>query len=372
MEKIFDIVIAKETVSDDFYTVVIVLFADGSFVRKGDVTGSVETSKAIIDIESPQDGFIYYKVKPGDKISAGDVFAVISADKEIPQEQFKKKEKIKSKESPSQSFPNKETIRISKLAASLMTEYNIDISVFKNKNLITKNDIENYLKGIDREHDKPFFIPEAAEEAKASRIIIVGGGNHTRACIDIVKQMGIFEIAGIVYTKYSPGTSLMDIPVLGDLDSLKVIFEKSAHLAVVGIGGLEMPEERVAIFEMLKKIGFKVPNIIHPRSIIEPSVVIGEGNQVMGGANIGACANIGTNCIINSNAVVSHDCVIEDNVHIAPGAILGGTVRVGKNSLIGMGSTLYYNVKVGKNVVIRNGLNIFKDISDGLFVKEEF
>jgi sugar O-acyltransferase (sialic acid O-acetyltransferase NeuD family) len=204
--------------------------------------------------------------------------------------------------------------------------------------------------------------------SKANQIIIIGGGNQTKVCIDIVRQMQFFAIAGIVYTKTKPDTDLMGCPVIGSLDDLEHIFKNIATNAAIGIGGLDNPEERVSLFEKLKMIGYTIPNIIHPKSIIEPSVLLGEGNQILGGANIGSCSIIGNNCILNSNCVVSHDCIISDNVNITPGAILSGTVKVGKNSLIGTGAVVRHDITIGKNVIIGAGSVVVKDIPDSTTV----
>jgi UDP-3-O-[3-hydroxymyristoyl] glucosamine N-acyltransferase len=46
---------------------------------------------------------------------------------------------------------------------------------------------------------------------------------------------------------------------------------------------------------------------------------------ILQGAVVNAGVTLGQNVIINTGAIVEHDCIVEDDSHICPGAILGGT-----------------------------------------------
>ena len=82
---LIEILIPKETVSDDSYKISSVEFKNGDTVSQGQIVGSFETSKADIDVEAPEDGYIFYSdVKTGGTIKVGDVFAVITKTNEYP------------------------------------------------------------------------------------------------------------------------------------------------------------------------------------------------------------------------------------------------------------------------------------------------
>lgn len=367
-EEVQKIVVPKETVSDDTYKVTSILFKNGDFVKKGTIIGSIETSKADIDIESPADGYVFYTCNVSDNISVGDVFALLAAHKNINPQQHIQPEIKHPDRSEKPSSPAVHSARISKQALELIKLHNIDIHVFEGKNLISRKDVEEYLT----EQKKIRSQDSEAERAKAkisTHVIIIGGGKHTRALIDIIEQSKTYNIVGIVYTHQPPSPNFINYPVLGGTNDLEKIYEQICDSAVIGFGGIEKPGERIKVYEKLKKIGFRLPNIIHPKSTIEPTAQIGEGNQIFAGAIIGSYANIGNICIINSNAVVSHDCVLHDNVHVTPGAVLGGSVRVGKNTIVGMNASVYYGVEIGTNCILTNGANVFKNIQDNEIVK---
>lgn len=69
-------------------------------------------------------------------------------------------------------------------------------------------------------------------------------------------------------------------------------------------------------------------------------------------------------CFVNTGAIVEHDCELEDYVHVAPNATLGGNVKVGTKSHIGIGDTVIQNVTIGKNVIVGAGAVILNDIPD--------
>ena len=76
---------------------------------------------------------------------------------------------------------------------------------------------------------------------------------------------------------------------------------------------------------------------IHPSAIIADGVPIGVGTVIMAGVIVQTGAKIGKHVILNTSCAVDHDCVIEDYVHIAPGAHLCGDVHIGEGTLVGVG-----------------------------------
>jgi sugar O-acyltransferase (sialic acid O-acetyltransferase NeuD family) len=258
-------------------------------------------------------------------------------------------------------------VKFSKIAEKLIIENNIPLDVFTGFGIVEKNDVESWLqKNIKKQN-----LNDNLTESKpmGNNLILIGGGRHTRACIDIIKQSANYKIVGIIYINKLPNDGYFEYPILGNLDNLAFVFDNIAKNAVISIGGIENMNERNIIYQKLKSIGFLLPNIIHPKAIIEPTVTIGEGNQFFAGTNIGSYSIIGSNCILNSNSVISHDCILGDNIHITPGAILAGGVNVDSNTIIGMGSTINMDTTIGKNVIIFNGKNIFGDISDNSIIK---
>ncbi len=67
---------------------------------------------------------------------------------------------------------------------------------------------------------------------------------------------------------------------------------------------------------------------------------------------------------MNVGALVCHDAVVEDHVHLTPGAILAGTTSVGEGSTIGMAATVLDGTRVGRRCLVPNNTRVIKDLPD--------
>ena len=70
---------------------------------------------------------------------------------------------------------------------------------------------------------------------KAS-ILLIGGGGHCRACVDVLEQEGRFQIAGIVERNGGPREAVLGYPVLGTDEDLTQLKEKYELVLVLCLG----------------------------------------------------------------------------------------------------------------------------------------
>ena len=73
--------------------------------------------------------------------------------------------------------------------------------------------------------------------------------------------------------------------------------------------------------------------------------------------------------IVNTGASVDHDSVIGDYAHVAPGARLGGHVRVGEGALLGVGSAFLPGVSVGAWATVGVGAAVVGDVPEGVIAR---
>ncbi len=357
---IIPIIIEKEGVSDDSYTIVELYYKNGESVKKGDMILCIETSKTIIDIEAPSSGYVFYNVNEYDEVTVGKIVAAISDNKSFSHNWFAANDEAKQEKSTALSINS--DVRISKPAQKLIDENNIDITVFGTKSMISKDDVYNYLNSCKKANAKDISINEES-------ILVLGGGGHAKMCIEILKHSKSYKIVGIVDSKLPINSTVLDITVLGRDNIIDELVNSGLKYAILGIGAVLNHAVRKKLFLFLKEKRLFIPNIIHPSSSVEPSVKLGEGNQIMQGAIIGPDVKIGNNCIINTGSIVSHDAIIGNNVHIAPGAIIAGSVTIGDNTVIGMGTTVFLGVNIGENVTINNGINVFSNVLNNENIK---
>lgn len=69
--------------------------------------------------------------------------------------------------------------------------------------------------------------------------------------------------------------------------------------------------------------------------------------------------------IVNTGGIIEHDCVVDSAVHVSPGAVLCGGVRIGERSWIGAGTIVIQGVTVGKDATAGAGSTVIEDVYDG-------
>jgi len=353
-----EILVPRENVNDETVTIIKVLINSSSNIEKGDVIVELETSKVNIDVESPCEGVLTHNLSEGDILPVGSVlFTVRNASEK---EEITGEDTIVSEVDAPQS-----NVVISKAAREKAQELNVDLSSFTS-GFISVANVEKLASEQLNTVSSLSIIDEL--EILPNSIIIVGGGGHAKMCIDLLRQTKEYEILGIIDDKLKVGDAILGVKVIGANSLLSKLVTLGVKFAVNGVGSISKPKLRSMIHMKLTNIGFFLPNLVHPLSIIEPSVNMGNGNQIMMGSIIGSDVQIGNGCIVNSGAVVSHECILRDHCHVAPGALLAGSIDVGNSSVIGMGTTVYLGLTIGSNAMIFNGVNVLKNIPEGTVV----
>jgi len=183
------------------------------------------------------------------------------------------------------------------------------------------------------------------------RIILIGAGGHSRSCVDVIENIGIYEILGYIGTESEVGMFSLGYQIIGadkDLEELR----KSCDLALVAIGQIESALVRKRIYEYLQSLEFQVPTVISGNAYVSERATIGAGTIVMPGAVIMPNVKVGENCIINSKALLEHDVVIGDNSHISTGAIINGGTTIENECFVGSGTVVREGVMIGQNSFI--------------------
>ena len=190
-------------------------------------------------------------------------------------------------------------------------------------------------------------------------IILIGGGGHCKAVIDVIEQEGEYKIAGIIDAPDLLGTEVLGYPVIGDDANLDKIVT-SYKFAFITVGQIKTPAIRTKLFNLALRVGFVVPNIISPYAYVSDHAQLGKGTVIMHGAIVNASAIVGENCIINSNALVEHDSVIEDFCHISTGATINGGVILREGSFVGSGVTTKQDIEIEKYSFVKAGKVVVK------------
>lgn len=188
-------------------------------------------------------------------------------------------------------------------------------------------------------------------------VYVFGAGGHGKVVLDVLLSENKYVIKGILDD--APQSDLLfEIPIKKNFNRKKL----QARNCIVAIGDNAIRKRIVTTLDT------NFIMTIHPNAIVSKFAKIGPGTQIMAAAVVNPDAIIGNHCIINTGAIVEHDCKLEDYVHIAPNACLGGNVTVGEKTLVGIGATVIPNVKIGKNVSIGAGTVVLQDVPDNAVV----
>lgn len=368
--------VPREGASDDQVVLIEITAPHGSAVAAGQTLCVCETSKTALELEAPVAGHVYWPQGVGARIPVGAACAYVFADA-LGDEAFAQWLAAQAPARPPATDgghgdgPAPEG-RISRPALELARLHGVDLAALAHLPMVKRSDVQAL---VDRAATAA--RPEAGSGARPAtaagpgrpRLVIYGGGGHAKMCIDLVRAAQAFEIEGIVDATLPKGSQVLGVPVLGGEHLLPALRRMGVRHAALGVGAATMHTVRAELCRMLRAHGFELPNLVHPRAVIEPSARLGQGNQVMAQAYVGSDARLGDDCIVNALAIVSHDSRLGNNVHLAPGCVLAGGVTIGSDSLIGMNTSVYMKVRVGDRVVVANQASVLTDVADDSFVR---
>ena len=195
-------------------------------------------------------------------------------------------------------------------------------------------------------------------------LLLVGAGGHARSCINIIEQIGEYNIVGLIGLPEQFDTYVGGYRVIGTDSDLSLLIN-DYQFAFISIGHIKSSETRSILFKRITQIGFIVPSIVSNMAYVAPDVVIRKGTIVMHGVIINSGSKIGSNCIINTNALIEHDVHVGNDVHVSTGAIINGSVVVGDSTFLGSGSIVKQGIKIGDECFVGMGTRVIRDLVNG-------
>ncbi|MGC9386729.1 MAG: NeuD/PglB/VioB family sugar acetyltransferase [Hydrogenovibrio sp.] len=201
---------------------------------------------------------------------------------------------------------------------------------------------------------------------KPTPLLLLGGGGHCAAVVDVIEATQAFEIVGIIESTLAPPEALsgdvLGVPVVGTDRDLKSQIGTTPS-CLVTVGQMTTSATRAQLFQQVQRFGGDLPTLVSPLAHVAASASLGAGTVVMHQALVNARAKVGVNCIINSKALVEHDAHIGDHTHISTGAIVNGGARIGRDCMIGSGAVIKQGVQIADHVIIGAGARIVKNIT---------
>ena len=194
-------------------------------------------------------------------------------------------------------------------------------------------------------------------------IFVLGAGGLAKEVAQLIGQINAatprWKFGG--YVDFDKGES-DELPwgeLVGDDDWL--ISNAGPADVVIGVG---YPKLRRQIAEKFRGIpGIEFPNLIHPSTYVDPSVVsMGIGNVITKGCVFTCGITLGDFNLFNLNVTVGHDCVIGSYNVINPGCNVSGRVNMRDSILLGTGASILDKKNIASEAVIGAGAVVVRDI----------
>lgn len=197
-------------------------------------------------------------------------------------------------------------------------------------------------------------------------VVIVGAGGHGKVVLDIFRAAGTHRVAGFLDADTTlSGSSVADVPVLGQVNLLPKLKGQKVRGAIIAIGDNRV---RARYAELVLQAGLELVNAIHPSAVISAMAMLGQNVVVAAGAILCAEAKLGDSVIANTGCVIDHECEVGSASHICPGALLAGRVRIGRGAFVGLGAKVLPCLSVGDHAIVGAGATVIRDVPEGATV----
>ncbi|MGC1402098.1 MAG: NeuD/PglB/VioB family sugar acetyltransferase [Thermodesulfobacteriota bacterium] len=198
-------------------------------------------------------------------------------------------------------------------------------------------------------------------------IIVIGSSGHAKIVINAIesinKKQGLYKIVCLIDDFRQVGECTWEHRILGKTEDLpKLIDEYLAPNVAIAIGD---NFGRMTVADRIKKLCSTVhfPCIIHPNSVLDRNVKIGEGSFIGAQVHVAADSTIGKFCNLMATQNIGHDSILGDFCSVAPGTAIGGNVRIGLASVVSLGVTINEKLNIGEHTIIGAGSTVVRDIS---------
>ncbi len=187
------------------------------------------------------------------------------------------------------------------------------------------------------------------------KIILIGGGGHAKACIDVIEQENKFSIVGIIDLPEKIGQKTLDYEIIDCDENISKYVDENTYFLIT-IGQIKSAQKRIKMYSYLKSIGAKIATCLSPHAYVSKHAFLDEGCVVMHKAVVNAGAKIGVNCIINSCALIEHDVQVGNHCHVSTASVLNGQAFIGDETFVGSNAVVVNGAQIPSKSFVKAGI----------------
>jgi len=164
-----EIRVPRDSVNDDYVTIVAWRYRSGERVRAREVVASIETSKAVIDVEATADGSLEVLHEAGSEVAIGELIGrVLAAPESTAVAHHSSNGAAATTPTTPGAGDSSAAAAISHKAKALIEQYGLDPAVFAGRGLVRENDVIRYLEARAASSPSPAPNVEAGAPAAAA------------------------------------------------------------------------------------------------------------------------------------------------------------------------------------------------------------
>ena len=194
------------------------------------------------------------------------------------------------------------------------------------------------------------------------RLICWGGADQAIVLRPIIRSLGS-DYDLIVDDTPGKASPFSDVPLVKGKEGLENWLKGRSAEGVGFIIAIGNPYgfQRQYLHNYLISKALQPVTLCDASALIDNSVIIDDGAQIMKGVILNAHAVVNKQCILNTGSLIEHHCHLGEGVEIGPGGVLCGRVHVGDYSWVGAGATVLPRINIGTNTIIGAGAVVTKD-----------
>lgn len=187
-------------------------------------------------------------------------------------------------------------------------------------------------------------------------LVVIGAGVHAKVVVDTCWAAG-WTVLGTA--DEDPHRTVFGLPHLGPPRELR---PSPDVRAVIAVGS------NAARRDIARRLDGRCrwASIVHPAATVSSRARVEEGAVVFAGAVVQADTVVGRHAILNTGCRVDHDNDIGAFCHVAPGAVLAGTVTLGEGAFVAAGAVVIPNRTLGEWCTVGAGGVVVRDTQPGL------
>jgi acetyltransferase-like isoleucine patch superfamily enzyme len=329
---------------------------DRAAVEAGTPLVEVETSKAIIDVEAPEEGILLQAFAAGEQVrmdqALGHLFETLDELERFEREQAQAADAADGGEG-----------RITTPGRRRAEELGVDVEAVAQgvEGLVTTKHVEAYAS--EQAAVEQVELPDPlGSPAGVRRLLVIGAGLGATQVIEILGHDDAQTAVAIVDdSRERFGATLLGVPVVGDMDRAVALFADGAFDAAVISISTSVPA-RTRLRQRCQEAGIPLANVIDPTVRIAAGVALGEGNVICALCHFGVETRVGDNNFLSAYNSFDHHSVLGSDISTGPGVMASGLVEIGDRCRLGTGIFIEPHVTLGAGVQVASGAVIVASV----------